>query len=359
MAKGPDHYEMLGVNRKATIDEIRRAYRRLALKIHPDRSKAPDAAERFTRLTQAYEVLRDPEARRRYDEELTRAEYRVQPGPATAKPAPGPKPKKVATAQKMMVPETARLAALFSRGKFDDAEDLAERIIENFPREALAYAILGDIARARGQMARASKLYAYAVQMDPRNHAFQQRYEDLLRSMGVTQVSETSSPVTASAAAFGVALLACVYLIVAKEKPLFRNDLPFISTWTLGCLVMLFLTGVGAGVSLSLGRMLDRFSSVSVTALGRISPTVALATVAIVNFWAATALYLLLGLTQQSFNFSATRLIGASVAGLFILTMGASLSGSIDAGQVLLWGGNVLYLGSISGWMVGDALRRG
>jgi len=357
MGKGPDHYEMLGVNRKATLDEIRRAYRRLALKIHPDRSDAPDAADRFTRLTQAYEVLRDPDARRRYDEDLTRQTYRSQPVPSRPAPAPA-KPKKVATAQKMTTPETARLAALFSRGKMDEAEALAERIVENFPREALAYAILGDIARARGEMARASKLYAFAVQMDPRNHAYQQRYEDLLRSMGVKQVAEPANPLAASAAAFGVALLACVYLVVANEKPLFKNDLPFISTWTLGCIVMLFLTGVGAGVALSLGRMLDRFSSVSVTALGRISPTVALATVAIVNFWAATALYLFLGITQQSFNFSASRLIGASVGGLLILTMGASLSGSIDAGQVLLWGGNVLYLGSISGWMVGDALRR-
>jgi tetratricopeptide (TPR) repeat protein len=357
MARGPDHYDMLGVNRKATLDEIRRAYRRLALNIHPDRSSAPDAAERFTRLTQAYEVLRDPQARRQYDEDLSREEYRPQP---QVKPQPQPraKPNKVAAARRATTPETARLAALFSRGKLDEAEALAERIIDNFPREALPYAILGDIARARGQMAKASKLYAYAVQMDPRNHAYQHRYEQLLLSMGVTQVEAPSNPLGASVSAFVIALIACLYLVVAKEKPAFK-DLPFISTWTVGCFVMLFLTGVATGVSLSLGRMLDRFSAVSVTALGKLSPTVALASVAIVNFWAAVVLYVALGVSQQSFNYSATRLIGASVAGLLVLTMGASLSPSIHPAQVFLWGGNVLYLGSVSGWMVGDALRRG
>lgn len=357
MARGPDHYETLGINRKATIDEVRRAYRRLALNIHPDRSNAPDAAERFTRLTQAYEILRDPNQRRAYDDELSRQEYRPQPI-AAPRPQPKPKPNKVAAARRGTTPETARLAALFSRGKLDDAEALAERIIDNFPREALPYAILGDIARARGQMAKASKLYAYAVQMDPRNHAYQHRYEELLRSMGVTQVQAPSNPMAATTVAFLVAVIASLYLIVAKEKPAFK-DLSIISTWTLGCFVMLFLTGVATGVSLSLGRMLDRFSAVSVTALGKVSPTVALATVAIVNFWAAVVLYLILGVTQQSFNYSASRLIGACVAGLLVLTMGASLSPAIHPDQVFFWGGNVLYIGGISGWMVGDALRRG
>lgn len=355
MARGPDHYEMLGVNRKATIDEIRRSYRRLALHIHPDRSSAPDAAERFTRLTQAYEVLRDPAARRQYDAELERLEY--QPPAQHPIPAPPPRQKKVAAAPRGATPETARLAALFSRGKLEEAEALAERIIDNFPREAMPYAILGDIARARGQMARASKLYAFAVQMDPRNHHYQHRYESLLREMGVKHVDAPANPVMASAVAFGVATLACFYLIVAKEKPAFK-DLSFISTWTVGAFVMLFLTGVGTGVALSLGRMLDRFASVSVTALGRLSPTVALASVAIVNFWAAVILYVALGLTQQSFNFSTTRLISGCAAGLLVLTMGAALSPGIKPEQVLLWGGNVLYLGGISGWMVGDALRR-
>lgn len=369
MARGPDFYQILGVDRKATHEEVKRAYRRLALNIHPDRSDAPDATERFTRLTEAYETLGDPRRRYEYDQLIAKQERPVsQPAPAPPPPNPKAKPKstipkviktapRVASAPRGPTPDLARLAALFSRGKLEEAEMLAERIIDNFPREALPYAVLGDIARARGDMPKASKLYAYAVQMEPRNATYHHRYEQLLSQMGVSHDIDPPRPVAASAGAFGVALLACIYLVVAKEKPAFR-DLSIISTWTVGCFVMLFLTGVATGVAYSAGRMLDRFSAVSVNALGKLSPTLALATVAVVNFWAAVILYVFLGLTQQSLNYSTTRLIGACVGGLLILMMGASLGGRIDPLQVFIWGGNVLYLGGLSGWMVGDALRR-
>src|SRR5690606_39928167 len=55
------------VNRSATADEIKEAYRRLARQYHPDVNKAPDAAEKFKEATEAYEVLSDPEKRAAYD----------------------------------------------------------------------------------------------------------------------------------------------------------------------------------------------------------------------------------------------------------------------------------------------------
>ncbi len=62
-----DFYSLLGVSRDAGDDEIKKAYRRVAMKYHPDRSDAPDAEERFKEVTRAYEVLRNPEMRRIYD----------------------------------------------------------------------------------------------------------------------------------------------------------------------------------------------------------------------------------------------------------------------------------------------------
>lgn len=63
-----DPYAILGVSRDATADEIKAAARRLRQELHPDRNQAPDAAERFKAVQEAYEVLGDPVARRRYDE---------------------------------------------------------------------------------------------------------------------------------------------------------------------------------------------------------------------------------------------------------------------------------------------------
>ncbi len=62
-----DYYEVLGVKRDASQDEIQKAFRKLARKYHPDINKEKGAEERFKEINEAYEVLKDPQKRQRYD----------------------------------------------------------------------------------------------------------------------------------------------------------------------------------------------------------------------------------------------------------------------------------------------------
>lgn len=68
MAGKRDYYEVLGVARDADADAIKKAYRKLAIQLHPDRNKAADAEERFKELSEAYAVLSDPQKKQRYDQ---------------------------------------------------------------------------------------------------------------------------------------------------------------------------------------------------------------------------------------------------------------------------------------------------
>src|SRR6202051_1710781 len=68
MASRPDYYKTLGVDKKATPEEVKKAYRKLARKYHPDRNPGDEQAEaRFKEISQAHDVLGDPEKRKQYD----------------------------------------------------------------------------------------------------------------------------------------------------------------------------------------------------------------------------------------------------------------------------------------------------
>jgi len=374
----PTHYETLGLRPSATEKEIKAAYRKIALNHHPDRNPDPASTRLFMAATEAYEVLVDLEARRGYDQGLSNENLRASERQAeerrgraaedrarAARAASNAPSEPRASAGAPNPPGTplptqlARLSMLFSRGLYAEAEKLADEILIRFPREHLPYAVKGDLARQRGKLDEAARQYSLAIQMDPRNPTYLKRYEEVLNRFqnfeGGAAKFEPSERITLASLALGIiGILAAVFIVLSPEKPALHGLGP-VASWTVGMVAMLFLTGVAAGACLSVGGGLDRLDAY---AAGRLAPTVALGLVSIVSFPAAALLYVLLGAVQKGFNLSTTRLMSGVAVMVAFLAGGAALSNSgIAPVSVLLWGGNIAYLGSLCGWAVADGVR--
>lgn len=382
---GGDHYRILGVSRSASAEEIRVAYRRLILRHHPDQSPGEESARLFTLVREAYEVLGDPErrkhhdflmeqqaTRRREEDERRASEARVRQAAAAAsssRPSPRPSPRpapKPAASPAPPIPtvseQVTRMNLVFTRGKLADAERLANEIRARAPREAAPYAVLGDIARGRGKLDEAQRLYAFAMQFEPSNRLYARRYEELLGTLSRRpsprgEFGRDEGKPTALLVALPLVLSMALYVAIAREPVIVPAGGPF-STFTIGAAVMLFLAGVITGAALSAAHLVDRFVSISSNSLGRPGPALALASVALVSFWAAAGLYTGLGFVQKAFNLSATRAILATIGLVLLFASASALSPSVGAGTVLVWGGNLAYVGTLAGWTVADSLKR-
>ncbi|MBX3118296.1 MAG: DnaJ domain-containing protein [Fimbriimonadaceae bacterium] len=380
-------YEVLGLTHKATPDEIRTAYRKLVKRYHPDHSPDANSTEIFLKVQEAYEVLSDPDRRAEYDrlqvaQEQLRKQRKAAGNQGSAKPPPKSNQERAATkasaksqrapnAQRQqsnappsqapsLAAEVTRLSMLFAKGRLAEAETLAMQIISRDARVPLPYAVLGDVARQKGNFAEASKMYAYAAQFDPTNPVYIRKHEELMNRVSYEKYPKSSKKPDAVSPApyvgFILVSASCVYVAVSREVAILPA-LTLINTWTLGLVVMLFISGVTVGASLSAGRLLDRFDSFTTNALGRVAPSLALAPIALVNFWAAVALYVLLGLGQKSFAYSISRVLASVSAVVLMATLSAVVSGRIEPMQVFLWGGNIAYFGALCGWMVADSLK--
>lgn len=364
------YYEDLGIKRDATKSEIKSAYRKLVLEHHPDRSTNPESREIFLRITEAHEVLVDPETKRRYDEHLEllakrareESERKATEAKKEAEAARIKAERKATPSGATVAQEVVRLQTLYGSGRHSEAEKLAYAIMQIDPRQAIPYAILADILRGRGYVNEAGKMYAYAAQMDPSNPVYQRRYEQLLTSSrmvakhGNMRLEQEDKNVLSPMIGGAFAVFGGLYVAFSPEAAM-ATRFPFISTWTPGLMVVLFLSGVAIGAALAVGNLLDRFGDVNNGSAGRSSPTAILGIVALVNFWVSAALYVMIATGLRAFNFSTTRLMLAVSAITLLLALASLPSQSIHASQTLVWGGNLVYVGGLVGWMAADAMR--
>jgi hypothetical protein len=375
-----DHYKVLGVSRNATGNDIKSAYRKIVLAHHPDKSPSRESAEIFLRATEAYDVLGDPDKRKHYDvvrenehRRVAQAQSRPQARPQPS--APGPTPKTQSKPQTQtggkgggvmtVAADVTRLTLIFTRGQYSESEKLAKSILTKDNRQPIPYAVLGDIARAKGNLDEAAKMYAFAAQMDPRNPVYQQRHEELINTargkLGPSgkRMDTEGKPVMTIIVGSILLLSAALYVMIAREIPIMPS-FGLVSTWTLGLCVMVFLSGVSMGALLCASSVLDRFSVSTTNSIGKISsPMIALTSIAVVNFWAAAVLYGAICLAQKGSNINHVRFVGAIAITTLLMAGAASFSvSSISPGQVLLWGGNLCYIGGICGWMVSDSFKK-
>jgi len=188
------HYQILGVTPDAGEKEIKRAYHRLARKIHPDKATSPEEARRleseFAPISRAYNVLKDRQKRKEYDEQLGRGVApantevpEAESAPAGVSPAAAVKTSSAAQAMQRRDSESnliarsgvgrkafARGMQLCNSGEYGKAVEYFEAAIKNDETEAVYFARLGKtLMQARRSFTRAREMVLRAIEIDPYN----------------------------------------------------------------------------------------------------------------------------------------------------------------------------------------------
>jgi len=356
------HYQSLGISPTATAAEVKSAYRALVKQHHPDQSRDPRSAAIFLEVQAAYEVLGDEPRRRDYDAILKRRtaspaaprpdssrNSAARANPTESSPPPRGRPTAEPTAAPSGPPPVAaeimRLSKIFGQGRQAEAIDLARAIIERDPRQPLPYAVLGDIARGRGDINQAAKWYAYAAQFDPRNETYQRRYEELLLGSQVvtTRTGHTMVANPQSTSALVTAIFLALILAVGSMFPHGPEAEAIIA-------ILAFLAGTFLGGALAVGWWIDRLSA---TLRGHgIFMLLALA-----NMGASLGFYLLFSLATKGFNRSLSGWFGVVIPAWILFALLALAGGGVSSLIVLTLIPSAIALGGLCGWAIGDALR--
>ncbi len=379
--QGKTHYEVLGIPEEATHDEIKKRYREMARKYHPDVARDKEMATQiFSLITEAYKTLSDEDSRKTYDAELSlkkrRAQERsrVMPGAASNGNSPGGAPPR--PARDSANSEADRLVtqaqAAFVRNKLSEARNLAEQARRYNPRSAPAFEVLGDISRVQGRVDEALSHYTIVLQLDPRNGAVRQRMERMARASSpfpapppprtrttndpLRGVPEHKRPLARLLVGLiGYAVIAAMLLIGAFTHDSWRSaGFPLVSEWSVPQVALLVLCGFTLGATMAststIRRLEDDFLLRTRGAGAPLGGLMML--VGSLCFWIAGLVHLAVAIVQESFANSLLKVYGS----IALVTILATIA--FDGGwQTIVFGGNVILLAYLLGWFLGDFFR--
>ncbi len=373
-------YDILDVSSVASESQIKRRYRQLARKYHPDVATNKASAHRaFIQITEAYEILSDPTKRSAYDAELRRELEAV--GAASARPVPTNAPRSK-TADRNRTKERAAMydvprslsdvideaqKAIYQK-RYGDAEAVLRDALRHFPKAARLHSLLGDAYKAEKMLNAAIKSYSYAVQFDPYDASTERKLNALIGEKidDMKDQEEVKSPfglgfIIVNVVSWFVALF-LLFLIRSNWGTTFQDalgrELPFAGGLSIN--VIMLTAGASAAVGFVvaangwLGRTSEEILLESGAGKWAIFPTGILAPIISV-FWFPIAFifYCVFGLMQGS--------LSRSVLVVFVLVMavigiGALLYDPQYKDQVLMFCGNLAFPSMIVGWVLGSSI---
>ena len=396
------HYDVLGLDVNASTTEIKSRFRELARRYHPDVARTPDAAERFKVINEAYRILGDSGRRAAYDAELklarlhrerseqpTRTRPASPPRPRTEPRSPGsaPAPKSATSQARTETKRTAPHPAFkgtevdrlilqaqihYRRMKFREAERVCRMVLRTDRRNAVAYEILGDVQRHRGDNEQALAMYTYALQLDRANPGLRAKFERLAGSgspspaRGAIHLQRHGSrhsnallPERVFIDAIGIGAVAFLLVMIHQHSTVPASS-EWIYEWDGASIFALAFSGFVAGLLMGLNGLLGMVrEEMAFEAAGRsrrfVVPFGAVLIVcAIAWFYLAFVLYMLRSFRQEMVSRSIVRSFVAS----FAIVAAYALCRADAAIYFLMSGGNIVYIAFIAGWAAADGFRR-
>lgn len=372
-----NHYEILGVQRGATPAQIKRKYREMVRKFHPDVAKDKTTAHRlFLQINESYEVLCDPSRRKAYDETLD-LEAQIAARRSAQTPSAPPSSQRSASTASHRTRSAGQpigaVAQLLKDAQFafiqrrpNQAKELCQEALRIDPRNARACAILGDIYRVQGKRDQAIKHYSLAMQFNPADRDSEKKLVALVDKQVTSQKRmsvDTRAQVRVNVNAFWwtVAFLLLMLIHAYPGDPIswLNRYIPAVSLWSWNLIILMAAAAAVGGALLSVNGFLRHPDEELVfDNSGASWAIVPVGLILLIGsgffFLGAAAFYTVFAALQGNLSRSVVTIFGLVIA---VVLLSAAAYIPEARMQVLMFGGNLAFLSSLFGWYTGAALK--